>query len=151
MVADLEKIKSPQEVSKELRESIYKAKKQIEKQADNLKELFTMIRKHPDLPIVPMVDAEIVADDSYCYWLGGWGQCYIDKYVVHEDYGVIFYDNGNPDIVDVFEKYFDYAECGIDEEMPDKEALPLMKAKIDTLDWVEAIIVNIVLPDPELC
>ena len=54
MVTDFEKIKSPQEVSKELRESIYKAKKQIEKQADNLKELFTLIRKHPDLPIVAM-------------------------------------------------------------------------------------------------
>ncbi len=150
MVTDFEKIKSPQEVSKELRESIYKAKKQIEKQADNLKELFTLIRKHPDLPIVAMVDSDIVADDGG-FWLGEWGRCEVDKYIVHENYGVIFYDNGNPDIVDIFEKYFDYAECGIDEEMPDKEALPLMKAKIDTLDWKEAIIVYIVLPDPELC
>lgn len=150
MVADFEKIKSPQEVSKELRESIYKAKKQIEKQADNLKELFTLIRKHPDLPIVAMVDSDIVADDGG-FWLGEWGRCEVDKYIVHEDYGVIFYDNGDPDIVDIFEKYFDYAECGIDEEMPDKEALPLMKAKIDTLGWKEAIIIYIVLPDPELC
>lgn len=31
--------------------------------------------------------------------------------------------------------------------MPDEEALPLMKEKIDTLDWVEAIIVYIQLPD----
>lgn len=150
MVTDFEKIKSSQEVSKELRESIYKAKKQIEKQADNLKELFTLIRKHPDLPIVAMVDSDIVADDGG-FWLGEWGRCEVDKYIVHENYGVIFYDNGTPDIVDIFEKYFDYAECGIDEEMPDKEALPLMKAKIDTLDWKEAIIVYIVLPDPELC
>jgi len=122
----------------------------IEKQAENLKELFNLIQKHPDLPIMAMVDSDIVADDGG-FWLGEWGRCEVDKYIVHEDYGVIFYDNGDPDIVDIFEKYFDYAECGIDEEMPDKEALPLMKAKIDTLDWKEAIIVYIVLPDPELC
>lgn len=73
MVAEFEKIKSPQEVSRELRESIYKAKKRIEEQADNLKELFTLIRKHPDLPIVPMVDADLVADDSG-RWLGSWGK-----------------------------------------------------------------------------
>lgn len=122
----------------------------IEKQAENLKELFNLIQKHPDLPIMAMVDSDIVADDGG-FWLGEWGRCEVDKYIVHEDYGVIFYDNGDLDIVDIFEKYFDYAECGIDEEMPDKEALPLMKAKIDTLDWKEAIIVYIVLPDPELC
>jgi len=122
----------------------------VEKQAENLKELFNLIQKHPDLPIMAMVDSDIVADDGG-FWLGEWGRCEVDKYIVHEDYGVIFYDNGDPDIVDIFEKYFDYAECGIDEEMPDKEALPLMKAKIDTLDWKEAIIVYIVLPDPELC
>lgn len=66
---------------------------------------------------------------------------------MHEDYGVIFYEQGRPDTVDIFEKYFDYAECGIDEELPDEQALPLMKEKIDTLDWTEAIIVYIGLPE----
>lgn len=106
-----------------------------------------MIRKHPYLPIVAVVDSDVVAEEGYAYWLGSWGNCIVDKYIIHEDYGVIFYDQGKPDTVDIFEKYFDYAECGIDEEMPDEEALPLMKEKIDTLDWVEAIIVYIQLPD----
>lgn len=119
----------------------------MRKQADNLKELLGLIEKRPDLPVVAMVDYEVVADDGYGYWMGEWGKCEIDKYIVHENHGVIFYEQGRPDTVDIFEKYFDYAECGIDEEMPDEQALPLMREKIDTLDWTEAIIVYIDLPE----
>ena len=53
--------------------------------------------------------------------------------------------------MDIFEKYFDYAECGIDEELSDEEALPLMREKVDSLDWKEAIIVYIQVPDAEIC
>ena len=151
MLVNLEDLKKPGEQRAELKKSIYRAKKQIEKQAENLKELFGLIKKRPDLPIVAMVDSEIVADDGCCYWMGSWGSCLIDKYIVHEDYGVIFYEEGKPDTVDIFEKYFDYAECGIDEELPDTEALPLMRAKVDSLDWKEAIIVYIKVPDAEIC
>lgn len=151
MLVNLEDLKKPGEQRAELKKSIYRAKKQIEKQAENLKELFELIKKRPDLPIVAMVDSEIVADDGYCYWMGSWGSCLIDKYIIHEDYGVIFYEEGKPDTVDIFEKYFDYAECGIDEELPDEEALPLMRARVDSLDWKEAIIVYIQVPDAEIC
>ncbi len=120
-----------------------------EKQRENLKELFKLIKEHPDLPIVPMVDADIVADDSG-YWLGGWGSASIDKYLPHE-YGMIFYEQGRPDVVDIFEKFFDYEKCGISEEMPDSEALPIMREKVDSLNWIEAIIINIDLPDTALC
>lgn len=151
MLVNLEGLKKPEEQRAELKKSIYRAKGQIEKQTENLKELFGLIKKRPDLPIVAMVDSEIVADDGCCYWMGSWGSCLTDKYIVHEDYGVIFYEEGKPDTVDIFEKYFDYAECGIDEELPDEEALPLMRAKVDSLDWKEAIIVYIQVPDAEIC
>lgn len=39
-------------------------KKPEEQTAENLKELFGLIKKRPDLPIVAMVDSEIVADDG---------------------------------------------------------------------------------------
>ena len=35
----------------------------------------------------------------------------------------------------------------INKDLPDEKALPLMKEKIDTLDWTEAIIVYIDLPE----
>lgn len=34
-------------------------------QKERLDELFKLIKENPDLPILPMVDSEIVADD-YC-------------------------------------------------------------------------------------
>jgi len=112
------------------------------------KELLKLIEENPDLPIVPMVDAEVIGDDSG-YWLGSWQGAYISKYILHEHYGVVFYDEKDLDIVDIFEKFFDYEERGIDEEMPDSEALQIMKRIIDTLNWTRAIIVNIGLPERE--
>ena len=70
MLVNLEGLKKPEEQRAELKKSIYRAKKQIEKQAENLKELFDLIKKRPDLQIVAMVDSEIVADDGCCYWMG---------------------------------------------------------------------------------
>lgn len=116
-------------------------------QRKNLKKLIKAMEKHPELPVVAMVDSDIVADDGYCWWLGKFGEVEIDKYISHEDYGVMFYENGKPDLTDIFEKYFDYAECGIDEEMSDKKAFKLMREKVDSLDWIEAIIIHIDLPD----
>lgn len=41
---------------------------------NNAKELIRLIQENPDLPIIPMVNEEVVADDSYTYWMGEWGR-----------------------------------------------------------------------------
>ncbi len=115
---------------------------------EKTKEFLKLIEENPDLPIVPMVDAEVIGDDSG-YWLGSWQSAYISKYILHEDCGVVFYDEKDPDIVDIFEKFFDYEQCGIDEELPDSEALPIMRKIIDGLNWIDAIVVYIDLPERE--
>lgn len=33
-------------------------------------DLLELIKAHPELPIVPMVDSEIVCDDGYARWKG---------------------------------------------------------------------------------
>lgn len=40
-----------------------------------------------------------------------------------------------------------YSRSFLNKDLPDEQALPLMKEKIDTLDWTEAIIVYIDLPE----
>ena len=45
-----------------------------EEEKRNREELFRLMKEHPDLPVVPMVDSEIVADDCYTYWMGSWGR-----------------------------------------------------------------------------
>ena len=43
-------------------------------------EFLKLVQEHPDLPIVPMVDSEVVADDGYSYWIGDWGHSEITEY-----------------------------------------------------------------------
>ena len=40
-----------------------------DKAKNNWEELFRLMQENPDLPVVPMVDGEIVGDDSG-YWVG---------------------------------------------------------------------------------
>lgn len=43
-------------------------------------EIIKLIEENPDLPVVPMIDSEVVADDSYTYWIGKWGRCKVTEY-----------------------------------------------------------------------
>lgn len=140
-------IAEQREAVKAMGEAANKASKAIKAQAEELTTLFTLIRKNPNLPIMAMVDGEIVGDNCYARWCGSWGTAYIDKYITHKDYGVIFYEQGRPDTTDIFEKYFDYEECKITNDMPDDEAFKIMREKVDSLPWIEAIIVYIDLPE----
>lgn len=46
-----------------------------------------LVRENPDLPIIPMVDSAVVADNDYGSWLGSFGDCRIDSYVSLKYYG----------------------------------------------------------------
>lgn len=48
----------------------------------NIADLLELIKAHPELPIVPMVDSEIVCDEGYARWLGSWGAASVTKYLV---------------------------------------------------------------------
>jgi len=39
------------------------------------------MQENPDLPVVPMVDGEIVAGDDHGYWQGAWGYARVDEYL----------------------------------------------------------------------
>lgn len=46
-----------------------------------------LVRENQDLPIIPMVDSAVVADNDYGSWLGSFGDCRIDSYVSLKYYG----------------------------------------------------------------
>ena len=48
-------------------------------------EIIKLIEENPDLPVVPMVDCEVLGDNSYQYWLGKWGRCRITEYYLGEE------------------------------------------------------------------
>lgn len=111
-----------------------------ERERENREELFRLIKENPELPIVPMVDADIVGDDSG-YWLGAWGRAEVDEYFISERAERVFYKSDG-DVFDVLERHLS------DEEF---EALPESEEECrpyyDKLPWIKAIIVYINLPE----
>lgn len=101
------------------------------------RELFELIRDNPDLPILPFVDSEIVADDGYNRWIGSFGSSYIIEYAMVEMY------NSYPEIVykDDTEQYEEFLySC---TEMTEEE----IQEHIKNIEWIKAIAVNIDLPE----
>lgn len=111
------------------------------KDEKNREELFKLMQDNPKLPIVPMVDSEIVADDGYNRWRGAWGGSNIGEYLIGEEC-IYFREDDDPYEVDkvLTEKCDEY-----NEDMTDEEAA---KAYAE-LPWIKAIIVNIDLPKEE--
>lgn len=110
-----------------------------ESEKENREELFRLMQENPELPVVPMVDYEIVADDSG-RWLGSWGSSYIGEYLIGDEQ-VHFREDDDPSEVDkvLSERYGDdyYTDMTDKQEAEAYAGLP----------WVKAIIVNIDLPE----
>lgn len=119
----------------------------VKEQKERVNELFDLIKANPDLPIVPIVNGDLVCDVGG-YWLGGWGSAHIDKYYIH-DGEYLEYGGKYPDTTDIFERVFDFDEYGIDDDMSDEEADRIMKEKVENLPWIEAIMIYIDIPESE--
>lgn len=108
----------------------------------NIKDLLKLINEYPDLPVIPMVGQDIVAD-SFGEWTAEIGEAEIRKICIYED-AVIFYDENTLKTAGLLE--LDYETLGLPDSMSSGEANRRLKAFIDSLDWLEAIIVHIETP-----
>lgn len=110
-----------------------------EKERKNREELFKLIAENPELPIVPMVYYEVVAEDSG-RWLGSWGSAYIGEYLIGEDE---IHFREDDDMYEVEKAIEEFLDDGVFAGMSDEEA---QKSYAD-LPWIKAIIVDIDLPE----
>ena len=60
-------------------------------------DLIKLIQENPDLPIIPMVYFEVVADSSG-YWMGAWGRCEVTEYYLGREH-VHFRDDDEEDVL----------------------------------------------------
>ena len=109
---------------------------------ENIKEIVKLIGEHPDLPVVPMVGQDIVAD-SFGEWTAEVGEAEIKKICIYED-AVICYDENTLKTAGLLD--LDYETLGIPDGMSSGEANRRLKAFIDSLDWLEVIIVHVEMP-----
>ena len=101
---------------------------------ENVRNLIALIEAHPELPIVPMVDAEICGDD-YGTYMGTWGASWVDEYLVAGDM-VLF--KSDDDVFDVLERVLSTSDF---DSLPESEEE--CRPVYDALQWEKAIIVNI--------
>lgn len=109
---------------------------------ENIKDILKLINEHPDLLVIPMVGQDIVLDDMGD-WVASFGKAEIRKICIYEE-TVIFYDEDPLKTAQTLDFYrFD---LGIWDSVSDEKTNGITKEMIDSLDWLEVIIVHIETP-----
>lgn len=103
----------------------------------NLAALLDLMQANPHLPVLPMVNEEVVCDDSWAYWMGSWGHAEIDQYMVPNG-RIYFKDDDDP--FDVLER-IGYPRRV--DDMTDEE----IDAAYEALPWKKAIFIYINTPE----
>lgn len=120
-----------------------------------------LVKKNPTLPIVPMVDAEIVADDCG-RWMGALGSAYVGEYVCYddrffeerEDFKERYYDNNCDELCEMFDyepcMNFNSGKYTYKDIEVNKENEKRLNAYLDEKaeeNFIKAIILHIDLPE----
>ena len=106
---------------------------------DNIKDLLRLMEEHPDLPVIPMVGQDIVADCTG-EWVAHFGKAEVKKMCIYGE-KVIFREEKNAI------KTIEALELeGLTEGRTREESLDKLNGYLDELDWLEAIIVHIETP-----
>ena len=101
-----------------------------------------LVQENPDLPILPMVDSEIVADDEARWWIGDWGNAEVGEYYMGREH-VHFRDDDEENVL------CDMEDCDYDRTKDGRDIYTLSdeewKQLYESLNWVKAIIVYITI------
>lgn len=111
---------------------------------NNTKEFIKLVQENPDLPVVPMVNTEVVDDDCYSWWLGSFGHCEVTEYTCVEMYNESRFVTR--DDIDEIEEYFMNEILDEDESLSAEEVETMAIEKAKVLDWIKAIVVWIGTP-----
>lgn len=107
-------------------------------------EFLRIVKENPNLPILPMVWEEVVAENSSCYWAGSFGTTEIKKVYCGERKWHFYDETDTEEQIDTLEDTRHRETSSVDYyEMDDGE----IKEEYDNLPWKEYIVVYIELPD----
>lgn len=101
---------------------------------ENVKALRAMLDEHPDLPVVCMVEQEVVADVNFGRWLGKIGEIHREK-IWFGECGVYYYKQTGVDEDVINDPNCIYPEM----ELTEKRA----KEVYDSLDWMDCLVINV--------
>lgn len=103
-------------------------------------DIIRLIEENPELPVIPMVDSEVVGDDSYAYWMGRWGCCEVTGYYSGRE-RVHFKDDDEEDVLS------DLVGCDYSCDPDGRDIYDLSdeewSALYEAVPWTKAIVVYI--------
>lgn len=107
---------------------------------NNSEKLLKLVQENPDLPVIPMVDSEVVADDGYTWWMGEWGISEVTEYYMGRE-GVHFKSDDEEDVLT------DMAGCKYSMTKDGRDVYDLSDDEwnelYNSLEWKKAIVVYI--------
>lgn len=115
-----------------------------QKERQNRETLFTLMAENRDLPVVAMVDAELVGGDDFGRWMGSWGHAQVDAYLIPKKSCESMIFKSDNDVFDTLERFLTDEEFNTLPESDDE-----CRKIYDALPWVKAIIVYIDLPEQD--
>ena len=119
-----------------------------------------LVKKNPTLPIVPMVDCEVVGGED-CYWVGSFGSASVGEYTCYDDrffddreeFKERYYENNDEGLCEKFNfvpcmsEAKGYTKEQIEANKKNEKRLEEYLEKIANEYFTKAIIVYINLPD----
>ena len=103
-------------------------------------QLLKLIKENPDLPVIPMVNEEVVADDCYTWWRGEWIRSEVTEYYIGREYAH-FKDDDEEDVLN------DMVGCEYSHDKSGRDIYDLSDEEWDALyasiPWQKAIVVYI--------
>ena len=112
-------------------------------QKEYIKDFVKLVEENPDLPVLPMVDGDIILGDDYQWWVASIGKSYIDQYYIEDGRFYIYSKNFD----DVVENYIENLEN--DENynvLPENISWDDAVKEVGTYEWVKAIMLRIDTP-----
>ena len=106
---------------------------------DLIKKLTKLHEEHPDLPVVTMVDTEVVPSDEFSFWLSRIRAVTIKKYIV-KDGEVFFYEDKDYDNAWEICDYHDILRK-MDRDISEEDAEKVLAEFYEKAPWKEAIII----------
>ena len=105
---------------------------------ETIQAVISMISEHPDLPVICMVQSEVVAEDNGSRWLAKVGDVYRAKVWIGE-WRVYFYDEDD-DLLDVLQDPACEASILYQLDLIDDSKV---RDLYNDLPWQECIVLNI--------
>lgn len=129
----------------------------------NVEKLINLMEENPNLPVLPMVDYEIVGED-WGRWMGSFGDSYVGEYALYDyryfedrdDFKDCYYDNNVDELCERFGYNPAISEYTMKIGRYTKQQLEINKANEKVMDdfldriannyFIKAIIVDINMP-----